>query len=453
MVTPVLPSDYQHDYRSHLASLSADGSRRWIDCLIVAGRWRRLRRLVSVVLIAVLLVVPLLRFGGMPLVRIDLPGVALFLAGHRFGPEDALLLVFSLMLGIFGLLFITAVAGRVYCGWLCPHSVILELVVRPIQQFCRRGLPRTAPMGLLRKAAYLGLTGLVCGALANSLTALFVGPEAFIAGLLIDPQHHPAAAVCFAVIFGLLMFDLLWFREQMCLIVCPYGRLQAVMIDDHTPVVAYDAARGEPRGRVGQTTGDCIDCHRCVAVCPTGIDIRHGVQVECIHCAACIDACDDVMLKVGRKPGLLRYASLNALNGLPARFWRFRTLVYSGVLTLLCGLLLALGGTRTPLTALALRSPVPVVDASGPEPVVRQLVVVAVNSRAQGPHHLQIGCTLPGTFVTPTPDLAILPGERKEVTVFLLVPVKELMDGPRQGAITLQEGPLVLRVPVTVMRP
>ncbi len=316
---PVIEGD-DRDFRSVLASVDRRGRRKAIHLLLVDGIWRRRRTALAVVLIAVLLGSPFLTVDGLPFLRIDIPGKRMVVAGAIIHAMDLPVLLPAAILLILGTALMVATVGRFFCGWLCPHSVLLEHVFRRIELWTR-GAParrRAGGPGARTRliAAWIGYA-IAAGAIANALTAVFVGTQAFRFGVLIDPIGHPSGAIFWSVAFALMLANFGWFREQTCTIVCPYGRLQTVMLDPHSQAVAYDPRRGEPRGRGADRAGkgDCVDCGLCVQVCPTAIDIRNGNQMECLHCTACIDACDGVMARVGKPPGLIRYASEVALAG------------------------------------------------------------------------------------------------------------------------------------------
>lgn len=343
-----------------LSTLERDGSRRWLYPSLSKGRLWWWRRIVAYVLIVVFVAIPHLRISGKPLILLDIPAREFTLFGHTFLPTDTLLLAFALV-GLFvSIALVTAVGGRLWCGWACPQTVYMEYLFRPIDRLFegtvgRGGRPRTRPTGAMRVARW-GVYLVLSMLLAHTFLAYFVGTERLAQWIRSSPAEHPIA---FLVMFGTtvaMLFDFLFFREQLCLIACPYGRFQSVMLDRRSLIVGYDARRGEPRGKLrnrkakgrdsaelqgtpaegfpaeGTGTGDCVDCGRCVAVCPTGIDIRDGLQMECINCTQCIDACNDVMRKVGRPEGLIRYSSQDGLDGKPTRLLRPRTVLYPLVL-------------------------------------------------------------------------------------------------------------------------
>jgi cytochrome c oxidase accessory protein FixG len=351
-----------------LYSIKVDGSRNHLHPADVRGRFVRRRRLVYAVLIAIYVLLPLVKIGGKPAVHLDIAARRFYLFGATFNSQDFWLVVFLLTTVGFGLLFFTAWLGRVWCGWACPQTVFLEGVYRRIERWidgpgeARRKLaaaPWTAgKLGrrIAKHAAFLAVSFF----LAHVFLSFFVSLPGLLGMMAGDPRDHLVAFAWVMAITGLLYFNFAWFREQLCIIICPYGRLQSVLTDKHSLIIGYDRNGGEPRGHLvrgaaWEGRGDCIDCGRCVAVCPTGIDIRNGSQLECIGCAQCVDACDEVMDKVGRPRGLVRYDSLKGLAGEKKKVLRPRLVFYGVLLTAaVSGLTLGLG-TRTPFEANLLR--------------------------------------------------------------------------------------------------
>lgn len=319
-----------------LSTLERDGSRRWMRPKLSKGSWWTRRRIVAYILMVVFMVIPHLKIGDKPFIRLDITAREFTIFGHTFLPTDTLLLALTMLTAFISIVFITAVTGRAWCGWACPQTVYIEFLFRPIDRLfdgtsgkggqAKRKM--TFPMQLLRLAIYLVLVMW----LAHTFLAYFVGPERLRMWMQSTPFEHPVAFLVMAVTTGLLMYDFMIFREQTCLIACPYGRFQSVMLDQQSLIVAYDYNRGEPRKKGKHSSDDkaghCVDCNQCVVVCPTGIDIRNGLQMECINCTQCIDACDAVMDKVGSPRGLIRYTSQDALAKKPKRMLRARTVIY-----------------------------------------------------------------------------------------------------------------------------
>jgi len=358
-----------------VTTIREDGSRRDIHPADVHGRFTSWRRVAAWVLIAVYLLLPWIPVNGAPAVFLDVAERRFHFFGFTLAAQDAWLLFFGVSGLGFALFFLTALFGRLWCGWACPQTVFLEHVFRRIERWIDGDAPKrraqaAAPWDgarAVRTVVKHGLYMLVALLITHLFLAYFVSLPRLWLYMHEAPGENWASFVFVFVAAGLLYFNFAWFREQLCIVICPYGRLQSAMTDDHSLVIGYDTKRGEPRGRLhrpedrgqktedssrtaaeggglssvlrplssgggGAAVGDCVDCNRCVQVCPTGIDIRQGLQLECIGCAACIDACDEVMTKVARPQGLIRYDSLVGLGGGRTRWFRPRTLVYGALL-------------------------------------------------------------------------------------------------------------------------
>lgn len=319
-----------------VTSINDDGSRYFIHPADVSGPWTLARRVVGVGLMAFYVALPFVQVGGAPAVFLDVLHRKFHLFGLTLMFQD-LWLLFFLITGLgFTLFLVTAIVGRIWCGWACPQTVFLDHFIRRIERWIdgdslsRRRL-ETAPLGLskaFRRVLKHALFFLFAALIAHVFMAYFVSLPTLYAMVHHSPRENWGVFVfVFAMTFA-LYFNFAWFREQFCIVLCPYGRLQSALIDDNSVVIGYDEKRGEPRGKPSEVSGDCVDCRRCVQVCPTGIDIRHGLQLECISCAACVDACDEVMERLGRKNGLIRHDSLNALAGRASKFLRPRLILY-----------------------------------------------------------------------------------------------------------------------------
>ncbi len=323
-----------------LASINPDGSRNFIHPADVRGRFTTLRTITGWALIALYALLPWIPINGNPAVFLDVRRGQYHLFGLTFVSQD-LWLAFFLVTGMgFALFFATALWGRVWCGWACPQTVFLEHIYRRIERWiegdatARRRLDR-GPWNAdkaLRRGAKWAIFLAISFAIAHVFLSYFVSLPELYHMMRSAPTRHWGLFLFAAILTGVLFFNFAWFREQFCIILCPYGRLQSVLVDDDSVVIGYDTRRGEPRGKLGTAgAGDCIDCLRCVHVCPTGIDIRQGLQLECVSCSNCVDACDDVMRKIGRATGLVRYDSMNALAGRPSRVIRPRLFLYTAL--------------------------------------------------------------------------------------------------------------------------
>ena len=334
-----------------LSTLESDGSRRWITPRLAKGRFWHRRRIVAYALLALYSALPWIRIGGEPAILLDIAQRRFVLFGGTFLPTDTVMLALAVLTIFLGIFFVTAIFGRVWCGWACPQTVYMEFVFRPIERLFTGksgvgGRPRSKLAGWRRVAMY-AVYLVICLHLAQTFVAYFVGVENVQHWIWQSPAAHPIAFAVVVALTVMMMIDFAFWREQLCIIGCPYGRLQSVLLDRNSLIVSYDTPRGEPRGHVRKSRapdaerelGDCVDCGMCVAVCPTGIDIRNGLQLECIHCTQCADACDHVMDKVGRPTGLIRYSSQSAIDGESSRIVRPRVVIYLTLIVALTALL------------------------------------------------------------------------------------------------------------------
>jgi len=322
------------------SSLSGDGRRNFVYTADVKGRWNTARKAVFVALIAVYAALPFVKIGGHPAVFLDVEHREFFLFGQVYNAQDIWMTVFLVTGAAFGLVVLTATLGRVWCGWACPQTVFLDGVYRRIERLIEgpreKRMRRDQGPLTFDKAWRKGLVhvayAMVSFTLAHVFLAYFVSIPQLLSHMRHRPAEHPELFLLVMVFAGILHFNFVWFREQFCVVMCPYGRLQGVLFDPDSVVIGYDKARGEPRGKASsKERGACIDCGRCVAVCPTGIDIRNGLQMDCIACTACIDACDEIMDKISQPRGLVRYDTERGLAGEKRRFLRPRLLAYAGL--------------------------------------------------------------------------------------------------------------------------
>lgn len=363
------------NYRDHLATADKEGHRKWVYAKKPGGKWHRRRAWVSIILIAVMFAGPWVRITGNPLLMINIVERRFSILGQIFWPQDAVIFAVAMLIFITGIIIFTTAFGRLWCGWTCPQTVIMEMVFRKLEyllegdaheQRVLNSTPWTAGK-VLKKAfkhvCFLGISFII----GNTLLAYIIGSDQLLAIQFDDPQKH-ITGLTFMVLFTLVFYAIFArFREQACTFICPYGRLQSTMLDGNSMMVSYDRKRGETRAplhrehsheqRQATGAGDCINCHQCVAVCPTGIDIRNGLQMECVNCTACIDACDAIMDRIKRPRGLIRFASHDNIEKGERQRFTPRMLAYSVVLTALVTLFLVLVYTRSDVETAFLRAP------------------------------------------------------------------------------------------------
>lgn len=387
-----------------LSTLEEDGSRRWIYPRLAKGRFWYARRIVAYSLIGIFAIIPYIPINkqGDPLILINLLNRKLHLFGFIFLPTDTVLLALLMIGGILTVFFITALLGRVWCGWACPQTVYMEYIYRPIERFFtgktgQGGEPKKKVPGW-RYALMYGAFLIISMHLANTGLAYFVPYRELHKWIMSPPWHHPVGFMVVMIVTAWMMWDFAYWREQMCIIGCPYGRLQSVLLDRNSLIISYDRTRGEPRGKrkrlslqvVGtQSLGDCVDCQLCTSVCPTGIDIRDGLQAECVACAQCVDACDGVMDKLGLPRGLIRYSSQAQMSGEKQKIIRPRVVMYGLILMILVSLLVILLITMKPfdLTITRARGVPFVIDPDGQ---VVNTWILKLTNRSQQEQRLQI---------------------------------------------------------------
>lgn len=402
------------------------GQRRWVYVKEIQGSFQRLHRATGLLLQASLFVLPWVMVGEHPAVRVDLPARQLFLFGLVFVASEGFALVLIGLLAAFSLFFFTALFGRVWCGYVCPQAVTLEEWVRPIERLIegdrsarmRRDQGPWTAERVARKALKFSAFAALAIALSMTVMSYFAGARE-IWTLSAGPVDYTMVAIFSTGLF----LDWAWFREQLCNYLCPYARFQGALTDAHSLVISYDRARGEPRGKgkASAAAGHCIDCNKCVDVCPAGIDIRNGFQLECIACARCIDACETVMPKLGF-PSLVRYSTVAVDEGKKTRLIRPRTILYTAVLTVvMVGLVTRIAG-HEPLEVTVNRSPGSLftTDEDGS---VRNTFIVKVTNNDPDHNHIYIISVhgLPGAQMS-APPVQLEPLQSRTVPLMVRLP-------------------------------
>lgn len=401
-----------------------EGTRQWVYAKTIAGRFQQLHRWSGRVLIGALFVVPWLSWGGHPLLLIDMPARRLYLAGQIFTAANGYLIVLGALLAAFALFFVSAVFGRLWCGFFCPQTVFLEEWVRRVEAFtegdamqrARRDRGGWTAERVGRKVAKFGILTALALFLGMTVMSYFDGAWAMWSG-----QGTTTGYSMVGIIAAFALGDWLWFREQLCIYLCPYARFQSVLIDEHSLTVGYKPDVPIIKGKKGAEQGACIDCKKCVQVCPMGIDIRDGFQLECIQCARCIDACEDVMPKLGFESHV-RYTTIANDEGRKTQYIRPRTVVYGLLVT---GLSLALMTgivDHNPVEVTLHRSPGTLYQVDDDGFVRNTYLLRVVNNDGQEAQAFAVGVEgLEGVQVN-VPPLMLKSGEDRTVPLVVRVP-------------------------------
>ncbi|WP_425637505.1 cytochrome c oxidase accessory protein CcoG [Algoriphagus yeomjeoni] len=358
-------------FRDSLATVLDDGKRNWVYPKKVKGFFYKYRTYVSWVLLGILFAGPFIKVDGRPWLLFNIFERKFIIFGAVFWPQDTYLLIFLLLIFFVFVILFTVAFGRVWCGWACPQTLFMEMVFRKIEYLIEGDANQQRALNaqpwnqekIVKKSIKISVFAFISLLIGHLMMAYLIGIEAVLEIVSSPPTAHMAGFIGLIAFSGIFMFVFTWFREQACLVVCPYGRLQGVMLDNNSINVMYDYVRGEPRAPIRKNAaenvdkGDCVDCSLCVQVCPTGIDIRNGIQMECVNCTACIDACDEVMVKVDRPTGLIRYASENSIKQGFQKLLTGRVKSYIVVLVLLLTVFVSLIATRDDISATITRFP------------------------------------------------------------------------------------------------
>lgn len=363
----------ESSFRDTISIVDEKGGRKWVYPKKPKGKFYNARTIVSILLLAFLFGVPFIKVDGHPFLLFDVVNRQFIIFGTLFTPSDFYL--FGLiMISVFVFLFlITTLFGRVFCGWICPQTIFLEMVFRRIEYFIEGDYIKQKTLNksswtaekIFKKFSKYTIFFILSFVIANTFLAYIIGTDKLFLIMSEPVSSHLSGFISIMVFTGLFYFVFAWFREQACILVCPYGRLQSVMLNKSSIVIAYDFIRGEPRGKLGakvdgkfnnDVNGDCIDCKKCVHVCPTGIDIRNGTQLECVNCTACIDACDSIMDKIEKPRGLIKFASLEGIENRSKFRFTLREAGYLTVLVILIAVITSIFVTRENLDVSILRT-------------------------------------------------------------------------------------------------
>jgi len=362
-------------FRDSIGTLTEDGKRAWVYPKKPSGKFYEYRKIVSYVLLVLLLAAPFIKINGNQFLMFNIIERRFNIFGFPFWPQDFHLFVVSMIIGVIFIALFTVSFGRIFCGWICPQTIFLEMVFRRIEYWIdgdrnkQRKLDRQKwNAEKIRKRSLKWFVFLIISfIIANVFLAYLIGSDKLIKYITEGPLEHTGTLFPLLIFTAVFYFVFAWFREQVCIIACPYGRLQGVLLDNKSIIVAYDHKRGEGENgrkkfrknedREALGHGDCIDCLQCVHVCPTGIDIRNGTQLECVNCTACIDECDHIMESINLPKGLIRYASEAEIENKEKFKLTARMKGYIAVLIILCSVLFGMLLLRNDVEARVLRLP------------------------------------------------------------------------------------------------
>ena len=447
----VIPDN--ESFRDHLATVDAEGKRKWIFAQKPSGKFYNIRTIVSWCFFLLFLSLPFIYINGQPLFLFDIPAAKFIIFGKVFWPQD--FFIFGLMMVTFVVFIVlfTAAFGRLFCGWVCPQTIFMEMLFRKLEYLiegdaAEQRMLNNAPWTtgkILKKTIKHLLFFALSFIIANIFLAYIISYKELWKIMTEPVSEHIAGLLSIVIFSGIFYGVYAFFREQVCTVICPYGRLQSVLLDRNSMIVAYDHKRGEPRGKFSKNEasglGDCIDCFQCVKVCPTGIDIRNGTQMECVGCTACIDACDHMMEKVKRPLGLIRYASENGIETGTKLHYTSRMKFYTGVLILLTVVLSALLITRKDIDATVMRTPGMLYQERGKDSVSNLYNIKIANKTVKNiPLTLKIEEGLGKIEIIGDKAIAVKEQDESSGNFFVVLPKSSIKERKTTVQIGLYEG-------------
>ncbi len=454
-------------FRDSIGTINDAGGRNFLHPKKPVGIFYKYRTLLSWLLLTLLISAPFIKIKGNQFLLFDVVKGKYNIFGQPFWPQDFYLLVLSLLIGIVFIIFFTAIFGRIFCGWICPQTIFLEMVFRKIEYLIEGDRTKQIKLEkqawntekILKKGIKWIIFYILSFVIANVFLAYFIGSDELLKYIHEGPLNHINILVKLGVFSLIFFFIFAWFREQVCIIACPYGRLQGVLLDNNSVVVAYDYKRGESTNgrskirkgedREAKGYGDCIDCKQCVQVCPTGIDIRNGTQLECINCTACIDACDAMMDKVGYDRGLVRYASENNIARGENFKFDARIKSYTVVLILMVTALITLLFLRSDIEATVLRLPGQMFTTTDTT-VTNVYTFTLINKTVNDFDDLQMKLiSQPGEIKVIGTKISLKRESLKEGTIFITIAKKDLTSSKTKLKIGVYKGDKLIETTTT----
>ncbi|MDB5245635.1 MAG: ccoG [Segetibacter sp.] len=440
-------------FRDHIATVDEKGKRNWIYAQKPKGKFYKIRTYLSLFYFLAFFGLPFVQVNGRPLFLFNVTEAKFILFGKLFWPQDFFILGLGMITFIFFIILFTAAFGRLFCGWACPQTNFMEMMFRKVEYWiegdaAHQKMLANAPWNskkILKKTTKHLAFYLLSFIIANFFLSYIIGVKE-LEKIITEPlTAHIGGFASLLVFSGVFYGVYAFFREQVCTVVCPYGRLQGVLLDKNSMVVAYDYKRGEPRGLGKKNTdnvfGDCIDCFACVKVCPTGIDIRDGVQMECVGCTACIDACDNIMDKIGKPQGLIRYASENSIEkGEPLKYTS-RMKMYTGLCTLVVVILSVILFTRKDIDATIMRTPGILFQERGTDSVSNLYNIKLANKTlSQIPLTIKLEDAKGKVEIIGKPFIDVAKEGQGSGSFFIVLPRKDIHDRKSELKLGLYEG-------------
>jgi cytochrome c oxidase accessory protein FixG len=421
-------SDNNDAFRDRPLILDEDGKRKWIYARKPHGKWYTRRTIVGWILLLFLIIAPFLKVHNHPFMKLDIAARTFYLFGVVIGTHDTFILALIMATTVVSVVLFTVIFGRLFCGWACPHSLFLEMVYRKIEYLFDgdyRSSKQKKKKTFLRTAAKYFVYLLVSFFFTNVFLSWFIGPfEVF--KIASEPISMHVVGFTFMTVLSLFYFVIYsYLREQICTLFCPYGRLQGVLLDSKSIQVIYDYKRGEPRG--SKASGDCIDCKSCIAVCPTGIDIKNGSQLECVNCTACIDECNIVMQKMKRPKNLIRFDSVHGIETGKRSIINARTIAYSSVLAILFTVTVFTIVHQTKIETILLRIPGTMYQDVSPTEVSNMYELKMVNKTSDKKLvDFELETPKDGRILIMTQPISLEPNANYSSVVQIIVPKAEL---------------------------
>ena len=456
-------------FRDSIGTINEEGKRSWVYPKKPSGKFYSYRKYLSYGLLAFLLSAPFIKVNGNQFLLFNVLERRFNIFGFPFWPQDFHLFVISMIIGVVFVTLFTVVFGRIFCGWICPQTIFMEMVFRRIEYWIEGDRGKQIRLDkqkwnadkIRKKGLKWSIFFVISFVIANVFLAYLIGSDRLISYVFSSPLNHLSTLISLLIFTAVFYFVFAWFREQVCIIACPYGRLQGVLLDNQSVVVAYDYKRGEKEegrakfkkneDRASTGKGDCIDCKLCVHVCPTGIDIRNGTQLECVNCTACIDECDHMMEKVGLPTGLIRYASIDNIEKKSKFKFSPRMKGYSAVLGILVTVLIGMMFLRNDVEATILRLPGQLYEKMDNGNISNVYTYKLINKTMENiddvsykllSHDGSIELVTHSSFVIPKQGLA-------EGTLFIQLPTKELNKDKVKLRIGVYSGDVLIETTTT----